>query len=155
MVVKGDFLEGINDPMGVVAAPTNGVITPGGLVMGAGAALALARRVPGLREALAEQIKRKGLIKSGFREYGFITVLYKNRLWGAFQTKRSFRQKSDLELIRFSAKQLRVWLLENPEHTVHLAFPGIGLGGLKPEDVLQVFQEILGPSPKRVKLYQL
>jgi hypothetical protein len=38
MVLEGDFLRGLADPNGLVAAPTNGVITPGGLVMGAGAA---------------------------------------------------------------------------------------------------------------------
>ena len=65
-VIKGDFLRGRSDPVGVVVAPTNGVIAPAGLVMGAGAALALARHQPQLRQALARRIERDGVREGRF-----------------------------------------------------------------------------------------
>jgi hypothetical protein len=155
MIIKGDFLEGLKDPTGLVAAPTNGVLITAGLVMGAGAALALAKRVPGLREALAQQIIQKGMRKDRFWQYGFVAVHHNARFWGAFQTKLDFREASSLELIRFSAQQLRMWMLEHPRQTVHLAFPGIGLGGLEPEQVLEILREELKPMLKRLWLYRL
>ena len=36
-----------------------------------------------------------------------------------------------------------------------MAFPGIGLGGLRPEEVLEVLEETLGPAGARVVLYRL
>lgn len=36
----------------------------------------------------------------------------------------------------------------------HLAFPGIGLGGLAPEAVLEVLEKGLGPLRERVRLYR-
>ena len=130
-IIKGDFLKGRSDPVGVVVAPTNGVITHAGLVMGAGAALALARHQPQLRQALARRIERDGVREGRFWRYGFVAVRLGNRLYGAFQTKLDFRQGGDLELISYSAERLAAWLIEQPRAVVHMAFPGIGLGGWK------------------------
>lgn len=154
MIVRGDFLRGLADPNGLVAAPTNGVITPGGLVMGAGAALALAQRRPALKQALARRIEREGTQEGRFWRYGFVAVRLGGHLFGAFQSKRDFRAGADLELIAYSAERLAVWLAEHPSVAVHLAFPGIGLGGLAPEAVLEVLEKGLGPLRERVRLYR-
>lgn len=154
MVVQGDFLKGLSHASSLVAAPTNGVIVPAGLVMGAGAALALAQHQPPLRQLLARRIEREGVREGRFWRYGFVAVRLEGQLYGAFQSKLDFRQGSDLELIRYSARRLREWLEAHPTPTVHLAFPGIGLGGLKPEAVLEVLEEALGPLQTRVRLYR-
>lgn len=146
-IVRGNFLRGLSDPAGVVVAPTNGVITPVGLVMGAGAALALAQHQPRIRQALARRIEREGVRVGRFWRYGFVAVRLEDRLYGAFQSKLDFRRGSDLELIRYSAGRLARWLEAHPTPTVHLAFPGIGLGGLEPEAVLGVLEEELGTIP--------
>lgn len=153
-IVRGNFLRGLSDPAGVVVAPTNGVITPVGLVMGAGAALALAEEYPRLRQALARRIEREGVRTGRYWRYGFVAVKLEGQLFGAFQSKLDFRQGADLGLIRYSAERLRAWLEAHPTRTVHLAFPGIGLGGLKPEAVLGVLEEALGPVRERVRLYR-
>lgn len=152
-IVRGNFLRGLSDPAGVVVAPTNGAITPVGLVMGAGAALALAQHQPRIRQALARRIEREGVRVGRYWRYGFVAVRLEDRLYGAFQSKLDFRQGSNLELIRYSAQRLRAWLEAHPTRTVHLAFPGIGLGGLKPEAVLEVLEAALGPVRERVRLY--
>lgn len=153
-IVRGNFLRGLSDPAGVVVAPTNGVITPVGLVMGAGAALALAEEYPRLRQALARRIEREGVRAGRYWRYGFVAVRLEDRLYGAFQTKLDFRQGADFELIGYSARRLAAWLAEHPTLSVHLAFPGIGLGGLEPEAVLGALEEGLGPLLSRVRLYR-
>lgn len=104
-IVRGNFLRGLSDPAGVVVAPTNGVITPVGLVMGAGAALALAEEYPRLRQALARRIEREGVRTGRYWRYGFVAVKLEGQLFGAFQSKLDFRQGADLGLIRYSAEQ--------------------------------------------------
>lgn len=154
MVVRGNFLRGLTYTGSLVAAPTNGVITPAGLVMGAGAALALARHAPALRQALARRIEWEGAREGRLWRYGFVAVRLEDRLYGAFQSKLDFRRGSDLELIRFSAGRLRDWLLQHPGITVHLAYPGIGLGGLSPEAVWGVLEATLAEVSGAVRLYR-
>ncbi len=154
MVVRGNFLRGLNCKGSLVAAPTNGVIVPAGLVMGAGAALALALHAPALRQALARRIEWEGVREGRFWRYGFVALRFEGQLYGAFQSKLDFRRGADLELVRFSAGRLRDWLLQHPGITVHLAYPGIGLGGLEPEAVLSALEEELGPLQSRVRLYR-
>lgn len=153
-IVRGNFLRGLSDPAGVVVAPTNGVIAPAGLVMGAGAALALAQHQPRIRQALARRIEREGVRVGRYWRYGFVAVRLGGRLYGAFQSKLDFRRGSDLELIRHSAERLRAWLEAHPTRTVHLAFPGIGLGGLEPKAVQGALAPLEGFG-ERVRLYTL
>ncbi|BDG18828.1 hypothetical protein TthSNM11_10310 [Thermus thermophilus] len=156
MIVKrGNFLAGLQAPGTLVAAPTNGVLTSRGLVMGAGAAKALADRVPGLPQALAEAIRREGRRQGGAWLYGFVAVELGGRFYGAFQTKGHFRDRADLALVRLGASRLRRFLEERPGLEVHMAFPGIGLGGLKPEEVLEALEEALAGVGDRVVLYRL
>ncbi|MGC8877088.1 hypothetical protein [Thermus sp.] len=150
-VVRGDFLQGGPMAKRLVVAPTNGVITARGLVMGAGAARALAQAEPRLPALFAEAIRRVGTQRAGWWEYGFVAA----GPYGAFQTKGDWRNPADLGLIRLAASRLRDFLEVHPGLEVHMAFPGIGLGGLKPEAVLRVLEEGLGPQGERVVLYRL
>jgi len=56
--------------------------------------------------------------------------------------------------LSFSAERLRLWLVEHPGVVVHLAFPGIGLGGLSPEAVWGVLEATLAEVSGAVRLYR-
>jgi len=154
-IFKQDFLTGLLVPHALVAAPTNGVLTSRGLVMGAGAAKALAEVEPRLPRLFAEAIRREGTYQNGVYLYGLVVVEVGGRLYGAFQTKDHFRDRADLGLVRLGASRLRRVLEERPSLEVHMAFPGIGLGGLKPGEVLEALEEALGGVGDRVVLYRL
>ena len=151
-VIQGDFLSAIGQPNSVVVAPTNGVLTPKGLVMGAGAASALAQHQPLLRELFAQAIRQVGQENQGLWKYGFVAVELDGQLYGAFQTKLHFNFPSTPNLLRYSAQRLQAWMDQHPNLTVHLAFPGIGLGGMRPEEVLQILEESIAGE---VYLYRL
>lgn len=153
-ILKGNYLQA-SRPGVVLVAPTNGVITPRGLVMGAGAAKALAEAEPRLPRLFAETIRREGAYQGGVYLYGFVAVEVGGRSYGAFQTKAHFRDRADLRLIRLAASRLRQFLEERSGLEVHMAFPGIGLGGLKPGEVLEALEEALGEVGNRVVLYRL
>ena len=154
-IVKGDFLVALGDPQAVVAAPTNGVVGARGLVMGAGAAKALAEAEPRLPRLFAEAVQREGILRNGVYLYGFVAVEAGGRSYGAFQTKGHFRDRADLGLVRLGASRLRRFLEARPGLEVHMAFPGIGLGGLDPREVLEALEETLGRVGNRVVLYRL
>lgn len=153
-ILKGNYLQA-SRPGVVLVAPTNGVITPRGLVMGAGAARALAEAEPRLPRLFAETIRRRGTYQGGVYLYGFVAAEVGGRSYGAFQTKAHFRDRADLALIRLAASRLRRFLEERPGLEVHMAFPGIGLGGLKPGEVLEAMEEALEEVGNRVVLYRL
>lgn len=156
MIVKrGNFLAGLQAPGTLVAAPTNGVLTSRGLVMGAGAAKALAEAEPRLPRLFAEAVRREGTLRGGVYLYGFVAVEVDGRSYGAFQTKGHFRDRADLGLVRLGASRLQRFLEERPGLEVHMAFPGIGLGGLSPRAVLEVLERGLGDQAGRVVLYRL
>lgn len=153
-ILKGNYLQA-SRPGIVLVAPTNGVITSRGLVMGAGAAKALAEAEPRLPRLFAEAVQREGILRNGVYLYGFVAVEVGGRFYGAFQTKAHFRDRADFRLIRLAASKLRRFLEERPGLEVHMAFPGIGLGGLKPGEVLEALEEALGEVGDRVVLYRL
>lgn len=156
MIVKrGNFLAGLQAPGTLVAAPTNGVLTSRGLVMGAGAAKALAEAEPRLPHLFAEAVQREGILRNGVYLYGFVAVEAGGRSYGAFQTKGHFRDRADLGLVRLGTSRLRRFLEARPGLEVHMAFPGIGLGGLDPREVLEALEETLGRVGNRVVLYRL
>lgn len=154
-IVKGDFLVALGDPQAVVAAPTNGVVGARGLVMGAGAAKALAEAEPRLPRLFAEAARREGTFRGGVYLYGFVAVEVDGNSYGAFQTKAHFRDRADLGLVHLGASRLRRFLEERPGLEVHMAFPGIGLGGLSPRAVLEALERGLGDQAGRVVLYRL
>jgi hypothetical protein len=150
-VVKGNFLSA---GRGVLLAPGNGVVRADGtLVMGAGAAKALARAYPHLPRVFGRMAQREPRM-GGWHLYGvLITQVAPGLSAGLFQTKGDWRNPADLSLIAYSARKLAEWLKKNPGQEAHLAFPGVGLGGLEEEEVLEVLEPILRDLP--VTLYKL
>ncbi len=135
-VVRGDYTEALGIPRAIVVAPTNGVIRNGRLVMGAGAARALANKAPFLPGALARAIAGDDALGEGEEVYlyGFARVNVGGQWYGALQTKAHFRNHGDHRLILLGAVMLYNFLAQN-DLEAHMAYPGIGHGGLDPEDV--------------------
>jgi hypothetical protein len=85
--------------------------------------------------------------------YGLLTLEVAPGLSvGLFQTKGDWKDPADLGIIRYSATVLAQYLEGKPQE-VHMAFPGIGLGGLSQEEVLEVLEPLLGDF--EVFLYKL
>ncbi len=151
VVVKGDFLS---VGRGLLLVPGNGVVRrDGALVMGAGAAKALARAYPHLPRVfgkMARSLPNMG----GWHLYGLLVFKMAPSLSvGLFQTKGDWKDRAELPLIGYSARKLAEWLRNNPGWEAHLAFPGVGLGGLDEREVLEVLEPILQGLP--VTLYKL
>jgi len=149
-VVKGNFLSA---GRGLLLAPGNGVVRADGLLtMGAGAAKALARAYPHLPRVFGRMARSEPRM-GNWHLYGLLVIQVAPGLSaGLFQTKGDWRNQADLSLIAYSARRLAEWLRNNPGQEAHLAFPGVGLGGLEEEEVLGVLEPILGDLP--VTLYK-
>ncbi|MDW8358931.1 MAG: hypothetical protein RMK63_13615 [Thermus sp.] len=149
MVVKGNFLAGLKDPGGLVLATTNGVVKQdGSLVIGAGAAKALAERFPELPRILGKRVNPG-------KPYGLIVVELRGSRVGAFQTKYHWQDPANLALIAYSTRMLRAYLMAHPDLRAHLPFPGVGLGGLREDQVLPILERELRSVGERVFLYRL
>ncbi len=150
-IAKGNFLAASR---GLLLAPGNGVVRRDGLLtMGAGAAKALAQAYPHLPRVFGRWARGKPDM-GGWHLYGLLVLEVAPGLHaGVFQSKGDWKDRADLSLITYSARKLADWLKENPGLEAHLAFPGIGLGGLEEEEVLEVLEPILGSLP--VLLYKL
>ena len=153
-VVTGNFLyPSESHAPKLLLAPGNGVVNiRGELVMGAGAAKALAEAYPWLPEKLGAMAKRSPK-RGDWHLYGVLAVEVEEKLsLGVFQTKGNWREKADLAIIAHSAQALARWLDERPGWEAHLAFPGIGLGGLDAGSVAEVLEPLLRNLP--VTLYR-
>ena len=155
-VVHGNFLHGLNDPSGLVLAPACGVLAPdGSLVMGAGAARSLATRLPGIARDLGWAICTSGTRRLDHWVYGLAVAESGPHLAGAFQTKGHWVHPASPELITLAARKLRDYLEQHPGLRAHLAFPGVGLGGLPIQRVARILGQELQPAMDRVVLYLL
>jgi hypothetical protein len=149
-VVKGNFLSA---GRGLLLAAGNGVLRGNGtLVMGAGSAKALARAYPHLPRIFGRMARSEPRM-GNWHLYGLLIIQVAPGLHaGLFQTKGDWRDRADLSLIAYSARKLAEWLKKNPGQEAHLAFPGVGLGGLEESEVLEVLEPIFGDLP--VTLYK-
>jgi hypothetical protein len=156
VIAKGNFLNPQGGAPRLLLATGNGVVRADGhLVMGAGAAKALAQAYPWAPKvfgAMARQATRPN--GHHWYLYGLITFKVNPELAvGVFQSKGDWKAPANLSLIAHSAKKLAEWLRNNPGWEVHMAFPGVGLGGLEEGEVLGVLEEHLRDLP--VVLYRL
>ena len=71
---------------------------------------------------------------------------------GAFQVKRSFKDKASLDLIERSCVMLDKWCRKNPRAKVRLNYPGIGNGGLSEDEVRPILEECL--NMKQVSIWK-
>ncbi len=149
-ITKGNFLAASR---GLLLAPGNGVVRKDGLLtMGAGAAKALAQAYPHLPRVFGKMARSEPRM-GNWHLYGLLVIQVAPGLsTGLFQTKGDWRDRADLGIIRYSATVLAEYLQKNPQEA-HLAFPGIGLGGLEESEVLEVLEPILRDFP--VTLYKL
>lgn len=117
------------------------------LVMGAGIAKHAADRHPGLKAAAYQAIAAHDTPEL----YGFLPLEGAFRGLALFQTKRHWRYPSTLDLIRVSVAGLRGYAQANPEVQVALPFPGIGMGGLSPDEVRPLLRRL----PANVTVWSL
>ena len=123
-----------------ICVTTNGVVKSNGeLVMGAGVAKQFAIEFPSIPGILGAKVSKYG---NHVYECGSIydtTVL-------SFPTKHNYKDKSDLELIKQSAKRLVKWANVNSvesESCIYIPSPGTGLGGLDKSVVYNELNKIL------------
>jgi hypothetical protein len=143
-LVTGDLWSELGHA-GLILVTTNAVVTRSGrLVMGRGAAREARDRFPGLDADLGAVIL--GLpspygVALARGDYHPVTWL------GAFQVKRHWKDRAQLDLIAFSVERLAA--ITNRYARIAMNFPGIGNGGLWSEVVLPLLQKL----PNHVFIY--
>ena len=139
---RGNALDSNADSMGIT---TNSILNwKGELVMGAGVALEAKKRFPDLPRIFGQFISKNKL------EGGFYGIIESGRYF-AFQTKRNWRDKSDITDVRNSVWKLKAIAERYPAYTYALPFPAINNGGLKREDILPLLEVL----PDNVHVYEL
>jgi hypothetical protein len=114
-----------------ICITTNGCInSSGNLVMGKGIAKEAKDRFPDLPKILANMIINDGNNVHYIGKYGLFS----------FPTKHNWWEKSDIDLIIKSAKQLITW---SDFNYIGLPRPGCGNGGLQWSYVKPILDEIL------------
>jgi hypothetical protein len=140
----------------IILVTANSFITKkGNLVMGAGSALALRNKFRDINRYFGYYI----LVNYGhLGVYGcLITAKYSDdmyKYYGLLQTKKDFKDKSDLNLIKVSVNRLVRIITEYKDTygeipTVSLPMPGVGLGGLSVEEVYPIISVL----PDTVSVY--
>ena len=139
-LIKGDIWK-FHDAGEWICVTTNGFVKANGCaVMGRGIALQCKRRYPQAEVALGRFIQRNGNIVGLFMP----SVATKKIL--CFPTKHNWWEKSDLELIKRSCRQLRFMFLEwelSKNERVYLPKPGCSNGRLEWKDVEKAIRPIL------------
>lgn len=125
-----DIFELPKNHMEAVCITTNGVVKKNGCaVMGAGIAKQASVRFSGLARNLGDRLTQYG-------NQAYNMGLYKDNITGkwtrliTFPTKHHWRDKSDLELIEMSAKQIVDICDRRGITTCYLPRPGCANGGL-------------------------
>ncbi len=114
------------------------------LVMGAGAALDLAKQYPKIPYAAGRYIHNTC---GNLGRYGWFTIGQVDhqgrfgRRFGCFQTKIDWRHPSRLDLIAYSIEKLNESMARSNDE-VAINFPGIGRGGLRIEDVFELTERL-------------
>ena len=136
IIKKQDIFKNKNN-YNAICVTTNGQVKKDGrLVMGAGVALQFNKQFPGLDFELGQKVSTYGN-----RPF----LIFKNKTAiVSFPTKHDWKNKSDLELIKFSAKNL-VKIAQSRFWTrIALPAPGVGKGGLSwQNEVYPILKPIL------------
>lgn len=147
----------------MVCITTNGCVTNDGrLVMGRGVAEQAKDKFPDIDARAGEYILKH--YQSADRErnmaifdYGFFALplepnLYHINILGMFQTKEKFWHYSTYALVWRAMLGLNAFLekAKPPIARVALVYPGIGFGGLKPQQVEPIIERL----DKRVEVYR-
>jgi len=149
---KGDYWEEY-DRADLFLFTSNGVVSQGKLVMGAGTAKQMRDRYLGIDKAIGAKLTEGGY--TGTDSSGYIYGLLISNHFpvfkvGAFQTKRHWKEKANLSLIHQSCDLLIKLIDEYSLTNVHLPYPGIGYGGLNKKDV----ESIIALLPDVVNVWE-
>lgn len=139
----GDMFE---HAIGNILVTTNASVRKDGtLVMGRGAALQAAKLYPGIDYKLGQRVKQFG--------YRMLYGTLWDRHWpiGAFQVKRRWMDKADIEIIKESVKQLRQIAIYYKDVVWNVNYPGIGNGGLSKD----VVAPLLAGLPENVVIWEM
>jgi hypothetical protein len=151
------FQAGWNQPGTTFVITGNSYINARGkLVMGRGAAKALAMRLPGIAEAFAAVIRHRGS-RYGFfamtpeilKEYIGVGKILMCRV-GVFQVKAFYKDPADPKLIENAVAILNQYARGEPQHVINMNMPGTGWGRLSEAHVLP----LLKPLPKSVNIWR-
>ena len=135
-ILKGNLFEPTNE-VNAICITTNGIIKQNGCaVMGKGVALEAVKRYPGIDKILAEKLIHFGNKVHLLCEQNSLSVL-------SFPTKNHWRDSSDLNLIKNSAKQLVEMTNKNEWSEVWLPSVGCGCGNLSWNIVKNSLSDIL------------
>ena len=147
----GELFDSTDDVLLVTA---NSYITKDGrLVMGRGAALEMKTKFPGFDSKAGKRILEScgHLGKYGVELFTY-NYKYELTLLGIFQVKYNFKDKADLELIKYSTDKLISIIPELEDlgyEKISMNFPAIKNGRLNFEDVLPIVSIL----PDNVTLY--
>lgn len=142
-IIEGNILSAeLLDKANAVCITTNGVTKSNGYaVMGAGLALAAAKKWPVMPANLGLMLERKG---NHVHEAVYVVGPQGVKLTVvSFPTKWHWRQQADLSLIVSSAQELRDLSTKRGWTNVLLPWPGCGMGGLKRSVVQPVISKLL------------
>jgi hypothetical protein len=150
-LVKGNLWDEIGKADLILVTANSTLNNCGELVMGAGAALEAKKRWPWMPQRAGAYIRDFATHDGTGMFYGLMTFQAEKGLdgqVGLLQTKHGWRYPSSQALITRSLRML--WGSANSFHRIALNFPGIGLGGLKREDVLPLLEVL----PDNVFVYE-
>lgn len=135
---QGNIWSAKVDAIGIT---TNGIVKRDGrAVMGKGIALEAVKLYPGIDITLGHFLKNKGNVV-----HHIYSCVKSDRIENlvSFPTKHHWRDKSDIELIITSCKQLIELSNKMAWETIALPRPGCGNGGLKWPMVREIISDIL------------
>lgn len=142
ILVKGDVFKSNCDYIGIT---TNSIVKINGeLVMGAGVAKMAKELYPNLPKLFGDKILKHGCVG------GYYGILKEGKFF-AFQTKRHFKDNSNINDVIKSIEMLKNIAENTEEKTFALPFPAINNGGLNREDVLPYLEFL----PNNVYIYEL
>jgi len=141
-----DYQEQIDSGQCLLCIPTNAIVrSDNTAVMGVGIAAQVKARYPGIERALGTHMVTRGSPYGG-------PIKFKPEFF-SFPTKRNFRNKADIELIKWSTRLLSYFLKVHrtwrEEKMILLPRPGCGAGRLDYETEVK---ELLWYLPDCVKV---
>lgn len=136
--IRGDMFDLIKSgDYDALCITTNGMLrTNGNGIMGAGVARAGRNHIPNAEQQLGRVITQNGHITQVFSTFADRPVI-------SFPTKFDWRDKSDIELIKKSCRELMRVIKHHNLKRVLLPRPGCANGGLNWDDVRPEIAQIL------------
>lgn len=149
-LIKSELFKRDDNPNTIYLCTTNSVKGVYGLIMGAGSASEMKKRIPNISSEIVSALPDYKL--DGTEDYGLLILQYPNHSkfgYGVFQTKRHWRDSSVMDTIILSTQMLCSFAYNNPFIHIRMPFPGIGYGGLAMDEVLDVIKVL----PDNVSVY--